>query len=314
MSMAFSAASVHDGLLQRIDRLYRGAKLGDSRFPGPSSCSWSLRSLAKDLGVMLQPCRAEVVVAVVGDASSGKTSFVNALAEELTLLSEVSAPSNLPAQWQIFDENDGTWPNLLQQAAEQFPDWTQRAVAVVKSYQRVAAYKLRGIEVVEVSAALAPQDLEPVTWIASHADIVVCMLDSQAKQPSEQLLDLLKTVASVSEPPELQFVFSRADLLRRESDRIQHIAKLGRFLQESLGRRFEILPIATGDLAVLLDVLDANSDTPCKWDAGRCRALRSFQDPLLQVTARQRNNCFAWRCVQQGSAGEASEGSARAPG
>ena len=35
-----------------------------ARFPGPASCSWSLQSLARDLGVSLQPHRGQVVMAV----------------------------------------------------------------------------------------------------------------------------------------------------------------------------------------------------------------------------------------------------------
>jgi len=228
--------------------------------------------------VPLQQHRAQVVMAILGDASSGKTSFVNALTEELSLLEErVSA--SLPAQWQVSEDFEGEWPSLLLRAAEQFPDWVQRAAATVKSCRHVPAQRLRGIEVIEVSGSLPQQDLEPTTWILSHTDIVVCMLDSQAKQPSEALLALLKKISSAQEPPELQFVFSRADLLRRESDRVQLIAKASRLLQESLGRRFEILPVATGDLAVLLDVLDDKSN---KWDAGRCRALHSAQELLQQ--------------------------------
>ncbi|CAE7575163.1 unnamed protein product [Symbiodinium natans] len=218
-------------------------------------------------------------MAVLGDASSGKTSFVNALAEELVLLNERTS-STLPAQWHVSEEVDeGEWPSLLLDAAGQFPDWVQRASAMARSCRRVPAQCFRGIEVIEVSASFAQQDVEPITWIISCADIVVCLLDSLAKQPSEELLTLLKTVSSAGKPPELQFLLSRADLLKRESDRIQLLAKASRLLYETLGRRFEIIPIATGDLAVLLDVLDAG-ESGSKWDAGRRRALRFSQDRL----------------------------------
>ena len=43
-------------------------------------------------------------IQVVGDVSSGKTCFVNALVEALALLSEPASTSALPAQWQVPEE------------------------------------------------------------------------------------------------------------------------------------------------------------------------------------------------------------------
>lgn len=84
--------------------------------------------------------------------------------------------------------------------------------------------------------------------------------------------------ASGGAAPELQFALC---LLARESDRIRLLAKASRLLAERLGRGFEVLPAAAGDLGALLDGLG-----PAAPEGGGGRA----QDGLLRAgrAARQR--------------------------
>lgn len=280
-------ASADRSLLLRIDRLYHGAKLADSSQPRPPCGGLSLCALAQEHSVQIRPPRGQAVLAVVGDAGSGKSSFVNALAQELIMTTSHNSKTSkrvVPAEW-VFAESvpEGAWPRLLSQAVEHFPDWAATAADVAKASCRVVGSQLLGLEVVEIATVgLSDEDRRATAWIAAHADVVVCLLDSQAKQAaSEELLAWLADLPR-EDGPRLQFVFSKSDLVARESDRIRLIAKVSRTLQERLGKGFEILPIATGDLTTMLDIVDAaeTDDVSCdqRTDAGRLRALRALQD------------------------------------
>lgn len=280
-------AGVDRSLLLRIDRLYHGAKFGDSSQPRLPCGSLSLCTLAREHSVQLRPPRGQAVLAVVGDAGSGKSSFVNALAQELIMpTSHSSKPSKraVPAEWVLAEAvPEGAWPCLLSQAVGNFPDWAATASAVAKGSCRVVGEQLLGLEVVEMTTVgLSTEDRRATAWIAAHADVVVCLLDSQAKQAaSEELLTWLVDLPR-EDGPQLQFVFSKSDLVARESDRIRLIAKVSKTLQERLGRGFEILPIATGDLTTMLDIIDAEETVDGagdqKTDAGRLRAIHALQD------------------------------------
>ncbi|CAJ1452035.1 unnamed protein product [Effrenium voratum] len=245
----------------------------------------SLRSIAEEREVQLTFSKGPVVVAAVGDAGAGKSGFLNALAEELVL----STSSKEAVQWVVGEEvKHGHWPGLLARAVEKFPSWEPRATAAVKACKRVPGSRLDGIQLVEVRAPTQLEDQEVIDWLLAHVDIVVCLLDSQAK-PSDELMALLSRTAAAEAAAQLHFLFAKADLVPRESDRIRLIAKTSRALQEGLGRGFEILPVATGDLNVMLDIIDeavlADAPTP-KWDGGRLRTWRLAQDLLSQRVQR----------------------------
>eukprot|EP00933_Yihiella_yeosuensis_P009531 TRINITY_DN11547_c1_g1_i1.p1 TRINITY_DN11547_c1_g1~~TRINITY_DN11547_c1_g1_i1.p1 ORF type:complete len:493 (+),score=83.86 TRINITY_DN11547_c1_g1_i1:97-1479(+) len=289
-------------VLQRIDRLYYGSKIGDSAVkPVGCSSSMGLVSLSQQLSTEVKPPRSHAVLLVVGNQRSGKSSFVNAMAEELvipvtgTSSSSSSERRRRPAlEWVISDDlAEGFCPRLLLQATEKFPKWAASAASIAKSSHRVAGSSLHGIEIVEVMSLedLNEDDQEATKWIASQADVIVCMLDSQ-NQPaaSDELLQWLAALSKSdsSEGPALQFLFSKTDLLVRESDRIRLMAKASKALTEHLGRGFEILPVSSGDLGAILDSVDAafaeasgEIDVDLgnkKLDAGRERALRAIQE------------------------------------
>ncbi|CAE8648840.1 unnamed protein product [Polarella glacialis] len=293
-------------LLRRIDRFYYGAKLGESHEPGPQGCCSGLEAIGKGLSVDIDPPHSEALLLVVGDAGSGKSSFVNALAQELVLpTSDVQSSSSSSAlirerkrralvEWvRSRDVAPGSWPRLLTKAAGQFPGWSS-ASHVAKGCRFVNGIWMDGIELAEVAAFddLNEEDKEAIAWLAAKADVVVVLLDSQQTMPSESLLKWLTALAGPPQCPALQFVFSKADLVTRESDRIRVIAKVSRTLNERLGRGFEILPVATGDVGAILDSIEAaggagdkaslDEGTGRKYDAGRLRALRAVQDSAGQ--------------------------------
>eukprot|EP00438_Fugacium_kawagutii_P023281 Skav220562 [mRNA] locus=scaffold1710:4649:5545:- [translate_table: standard] len=289
--------------LLTVERLYRVEKAGG--VPSEGCDQWNLLSIARENDVRLKQPKGQVVVAVIGDGLCGKSSFLNALAEEFVFPKSRSKGSLV--QWAVSDElQQGQWPDLLLRVVEQFPAWEPKALATVRMCKRVAGARMEGLQLVEVSLTESKEDLEVIQYMLSGVDIVVCLLDSQTKgQPlSEDVMTLLTSVLEVEEAPTLHFVLAKADLVSRESDRIRLIAKASRMLQERLGRRrgFEILPVSTGDLNVLLDILersevedgaaaDADGDfgvdalasgTP-KWDAGRMRTWQLAQDRLERL-------------------------------
>ena len=186
---------------------------------------------------------------------------------------------------------------------EEFPTWEPKVFTAVQLC-RVTGNRLKGLQLVEVPSPsdLVEQDVEVIQCLLRQVDIVVCLLDSQAKQPaSDELVALLTKLLAAEEAPAIHFLLSKADLVIRESDRIRLIAKASRMLQDRLGggrRGFEILPASTGDLNVLLDILEIDGtaadgmdgdggdslslekDSP-KWDAGRMRTWRLAQDPEI---------------------------------
>ena len=201
----------------------------------------------------------------------------------------------------------GEWPALLLRVVERFPAWEPKALATVRTCNQVMGGRLKGLQLVEVPSPtnLLQEDLEVIHYMLSKVDLVVCLMDSQAKEPlSDAMVALLTSLLETEDAPPLHFLLAKADLISRESDRIRLIAKASRMLQERLGRGrrgFEILPVSTGDLNVLLDILEldnAETDgvdgadgadgadvgakegtmgTP-KWDAGRVRTWQLTQD------------------------------------
>lgn len=244
-----------NGLLS-IEKLYEG-----KRHAGSEDVTWTLQSIARELSVPLKQPKGQVVLAVLGDARSGKSSFVNALLEEL-----VVPKKSVPVQWAVSDAiPQGEWPALLTRARAEFPNW-DAPVQVCR-----VASRLEGMQVVELSMRLETEFLQ---WFLKQVDLVVCLLDSQAKTLlSDQLLSLLQSAEAPA-----QFLLAKADLVR-ESDRIRLIAKASKLLQERLNRHFEILPCAAGDVNVLLDIIDSSvlGGVKPKWDAGRLRAWQLAQ-------------------------------------
>ncbi|CAK8986244.1 unnamed protein product [Durusdinium trenchii] len=276
----------HAALLA-IERLYHGRKTDSKSSKQPDTPNWNMCSLALECGVRLKEPKGQVVVAVIGDALSGKSSFLNACAEELVFPRRpVQAPKAFElkaavhwAQWAVSEDvEEGEWPGLLVRLIQRFPSLEpKKAVKVC----RVAGSRLKGLQLIEVRAPsdVTENDLDIVKILLSQVDIVVCLLDSQAKQPaSDDLLTLLSSVLASEEPPVLHFLLAKADLVARESDRIRLIAKASRLLQERLGRGFEILPAAS-DLNSLLDIIE---DCMPKWDAGRMRTWQLSQDLICQ--------------------------------
>ena len=290
------------GLLA-LERFYHGEKLQDVRNVGKSQQpGWNLLSIARENGVRLKQPKGQVVVAALGDALSGKSSFLNALTEELVFPQRKNKAFVL--QWAVSEEvQKGEWPGLLSRVVEEFPTWEPKVFTAVQLC-RVTGNRLKGLQLVEVPSPsdLVEQDVEVIQCLLRQVDIVVCLLDSQAKQPaSDELVALLTKLLAAEEAPAIHFLLSKADLVIRESDRIRLIAKASRMLQDRLGggrRGFEILPASTGDLNVLLDILEIDGtaadgmdgdggdslslekDSP-KWDAGRMRTWRLAQDPEI---------------------------------
>jgi len=117
--------------------------------------------------------------------------------------------------------------------------------------------RLDGVDLVEAAPPGGEADAEPLLWLAARADVVVCVLDSQ-QQPigSDKLLQwIAKLHATAPAPrgPTLQFVASKADLLSREAERIRLIARAVRIISDHIGRGFEVLPVAAGNVDWLLD-------------------------------------------------------------
>jgi len=293
-------------VLGRLDRLYHGGSPG---LPAPIS----LRSLAVELGVEVGAPPAEALVLVVGEAGSGKSAFVNALAQELALPAPGTAsgaaaaaagqPSRRrpPIEWvRPSSAPPGAVPRVLAEASGRFPSWLADVPggAAACSAARSASPRLHGVELAEArlppavagggdgggggvaEEKAAAEETVALTWVAARADIIVCLLDSQ-RQPaiSDALLRWLAQLPGPIAPasavgpgpqdgtlqtlaqdekahPLLQFVFSKADLVTRESERVRLVAKASRLLSDRLGRGFEILPAAAGDLRCLLDEID----------------------------------------------------------
>lgn len=243
-------------LLRRLQYLYCGRGAQGPAQPGPVS----LITAGEELGVTVGRPPREVVILVAGDTGSGKSAFVNAIVEEIVL--PVGRPH--PAvQWVCSQElPPGVSPCLFTEAKNEFSGWPAGShVAPASCIVRCSSPRLGNVEVVEVKM---DADADALEWVGARADIVVCLLDSQ-KQPqaSEKLLQWIgKVQRTPGEPssdgqarPNIQFVLSKADLVQRESDRIRLVAKASKLLTERLGRGFEILPVATGDLEALLDGL-----------------------------------------------------------
>ena len=295
--------------LLAIESFYYGQKRnGAPGKPGnldnldTADTQWNLLSIGRENGVQLKQPKGQVVAAVIGDPLSGKSSFLNALAEELVFPHRNKNKSSL-VQWAVSEEvQKGEWPALLLRVVERFPAWEPKALATVRTCNQVMGGRLKGLQLVEVPSPtnLPQEDLEVIHYMLSKVDLVVCLMDSQAKEPlSDDMMALLTNLLAIEDAPPLHFLLAKADLICRESDRIRLIAKASRMLQERLGRGrrgFEILPVSTGDLNVLLDILELdNADeadgadgadvgakqgtmgTP-KWDAGRVRTWQLTQD------------------------------------
>mmetsp|Transcript_101706 Transcript_101706/g.283175 ORF Transcript_101706/g.283175 Transcript_101706/m.283175 type:complete len:496 (+) Transcript_101706:60-1547(+) len=258
------------GVLRRLDHLYNGEDFGGGS--PETQAALSLKALGNELDIPIRPPPREVVVLVVGDAGTGKSAFVNALVKELILpvgsLQPHQHRPRPPVEWIRSDIGAaGALPRLLQEVAQQFPGWPMTAsggVAACCSACCVNA-QVDGIEFVEATPQREAADAEPLLWLAARVDVIICLLDSQ-QQPaaSDGLLQWLKKlpclagqVSAAEAQPTLQFVLSKADLVTRESDRIRLLAKASRLLTDRLGRGFEILPTAAGDLDALLDALPA---------------------------------------------------------
>ena len=277
--------------LLTIERWYQGENSNGAAREGVEYPKWNLLSIARENGVQLKQPNSQVVVAAIGDALSGKSSFLNALAEELVFPQRNKNKQSL-VQWAVSEELEKEeWPGLLLRVVECFPAWKPKALATVRTCNQVMGSRLKGLQLVELPSPtdLSPEDLEVIQYILSRVDIVVCLLDSQAKQPvSEEMIALLTRLEAEEAAPALHFLLAKADL-SRESDRIRLIAKASRMLQDRLGRRrgFEILPVSTGDVKVLLDILELSDRTDGadgadevqapKWDAGRMRTWQLAQ-------------------------------------
>ncbi|CAL1155475.1 unnamed protein product [Cladocopium goreaui] len=289
--------------LLAIESFYYGQKRNGPGKPGNLDTQWNLLSIGRENGVQLKQPKGQVVAAVIGDPLSGKSSFLNALAEELVFPHRNKNKSSL-VQWAVSEEvQKGEWPALLLRVVERFPAWEPKALATVRTCNQVMGGRLKGLQLVEVPSPtnLPQEDLEVIHYMLSKVDLVVCLMDSQAKEPlSDDMMALLTNLLAIEDAPPLHFLLAKADLISRESDRIRLIAKASRMLQERLGRGrrgFEILPVSTGDLNVLLDILELdNADeadgadvgakqgtmgTP-KWDAGRVRTWQLTQDLIAQ--------------------------------
>jgi len=247
-------------VLRRLEHIYEGPlREGGPSDPLPST---SLRSLGQQLGEQLLSPPSCAVVLVVGGKNTGKSSCVNVLAQELVL--EAGSGGTLPVRWvQSSVVPRGVVPKLLNDVSEQFPEWLSREDIVVCCSGRSASPRLDAVELVE---ALFPGEQEsagPINVLGSRADVVVCLLDSQHDaQVSDRLLEWLRALPCMeaeSGSQRLQFVLSKADLLR-DSERVKMIGKLSRLLNEKLGRGYEILPVALGDLTMLLNGIDDTSN------------------------------------------------------
>lgn len=256
-------ADVQPAVLSRLRRIYEGPAAA------PGTSPLALRSLGASLGVDVGRSPAEALVLVVGDARSGKSSFLNALVEELAL-GQDSMPAGggagrttvfrarPPVEWvRPADAPAGSVPRLLAEAAAEFPEWPPSAAPASLCHARSASKRLEGVEVAELTAPGASKDAHVLAWLGARADVVVCILDPQKQPPcSEEVLEWLKRIllgSDGSTPPVLQFVLSKADLVARESERTRLVMKAQRLIAERLGRGFEILPVAAGDVCALLD-------------------------------------------------------------
>ena len=272
--------------LLTIEQLYYGRKTRAAK--SSENEDWNICSIAQESGVRLKQPKGQVVLAVVGDALSGKSSFLNACAEELVFprkqkmvqLAQLTQPAQL-VQWAVSEEvEEGEWPGLLVRLMQKFPAWESKAAAVkMCRVSGRSSSRLNGLQLIEVIAPTdaSENDLELIKCLLSEVDIVVCLLDSQAKHTaSEDLFTLVSNVLALENPPAFHFLLTKADLVSRESDRIRLIAKASRMLQERLGRGFEILPAAS-DLNTLLDIIE---DATPKWDSGRMRTWQLSQDSV----------------------------------
>lgn len=136
---------------------------------------------------------------------------------------------------------------------------------------------------------------EASLWLASRADVVVCLLDSQQQAIPDTVLAWLSRLPGLKdqdEGPELQFLLSKIDLVARESDQIRLAAKASRQLSDRLGRGFQVLTVASGDLTALLNSLDTEAGSATdlgpsepsfsstgsrRFDAASMRALRAVR-------------------------------------
>jgi len=251
-------------LIRRLKYLYCGRAAQGSTPPGPVS----LITTGEELGVPVRRPAREAVILVAGDIGSGKSAFVNALVEEIVL--PVGKPH--PAvQWVCSEDlPSGASPCLFAEARREFSGWPVSSQGALAScIVRCSSPRLSNTEVVEVKT---DTDTNALEWVGARADIVVCLLDSQKQPPaSEKLLQWIgKIQHTAGEPPldgqarpNIQFVLSKMDLVQRESDRIRLVAKASKLLTERLGRGFEILPVATGDLDALLDGLSEGTSLDC---------------------------------------------------
>lgn len=246
---------------------------------GPPCCGDGVGSAADGPPSLLQLARArgvasieapplEVAVFVVGDAGSGKSSFINCYAEELLLPQPGGAEAGRqsargrasPLRWVRGTGAPGGLPRLLLAAAARYPGALGTDLTACLAGSAVSA-RLHTVDLVEVSAdAWAdPTVAEALAWIASRAGVVLCLADSQ-RQPalSAELLAFLRRVASSDAQPCLQFVLSKMDLVTRESDRIRLTGKVSRLINDTLGKVYEVLPMGRkGCKEVLLQALAA---------------------------------------------------------
>lgn len=304
--------------LRRLSRIYVGAG-GVGSAPSPLS----LGALASELDVQLTPPPHEALVMVVGAAGSGKSAFVNALAQELVLpVGTAGSRTRVkpPLQWTRAEAAEGPAPRLLLDAASRFTDWPAGKSSALSACcaGRSASQRLDGVEIVEVAALMEPSDAEAIGWLATKADVIVCLLDSQ-RQPcvSDSLLQWLASLPSAgttsgsNAQPALQFVMSKADLIPRESERIRLLAKASKLLTERFGRGFEVLPVAAGDLGALLDELYSDLVPPVLTVCGKqvtptdqsglsssTQVSRKYDQGLLRAV-RAAQTCAA-SCVEEG--------------
>lgn len=268
-------------LFQRIDSIYYGK----------SSSDLSLQSIAASLKVNIGELVPEALVIVVGDSGSGKTSFVNALAQEFSLPA-VASSQQLSLKMVLHTSlSRGMVPRLLKDAATRCPDSFLAKLLADDNLSsccswRSASEGLQGVHLMEASLPSSPEDKEALTWLASRAAVVVCLLDSMKQPPqiavSDDLLQWLARLqpasdvfesSSTSTPgevemtsslahkgPALHFVLSKSDLITRNSDRIRFCSKAQRQISDRLGRSFEILPTSVEDKYAFLDMICDASD------------------------------------------------------
>eukprot|EP00929_Paragymnodinium_shiwhaense_P083894 TRINITY_DN44837_c0_g1_i1.p1 TRINITY_DN44837_c0_g1~~TRINITY_DN44837_c0_g1_i1.p1 ORF type:complete len:486 (+),score=148.97 TRINITY_DN44837_c0_g1_i1:55-1512(+) len=258
-------------VLRQIDSLY-GAEAQVQKSSGGGLC---LKALAAELGVLLEAPPREAHVLVVGDPGSGKSAFLNAIAQEVVVpVRSASSRGRAPLAWvrhkSAGSEHGSALPRLLVEASERHAGWLKGADAVSACLAgSSASSRLEGIDVVEASWRSEPASVEALSWLASQVDVIVCLLDSQQPQAaSDELLQWLARVTAATppaadgaapvEPPVVQFVLSKADLIPRESDKIRIVAKASKLVSSQLNRGFEILPVAAGELRSLLDNLDVD--------------------------------------------------------